>query len=106
MARKDPGPRSQVRFIGRVIKGSKPAEHPGFIEPALATLKTRPPRGGDYIHEVKFDGYRLQAHLRGGLASLWTRGGRLFRGQQDVVPQSWLPPSPRPPNSEHAPAGV
>ena len=26
-------------------------------------------------HEIKFDGYRVQAHLRGGLVSLWTRGG-------------------------------
>jgi bifunctional non-homologous end joining protein LigD len=75
MARKDPGPRSQVRFIGRVIKGSRPAPHPGFVEPALATLKTKPPTGGQYIHEIKFDGYRVQAHLRGGVVSLWTRGG-------------------------------
>ena len=75
MARKDPGPRSQVRFIGRVIKGSKPSEHPGFIGPALAMLRVQPPPGDRYVHEVKFDGYRVQAHLRGGLVSLWTRGG-------------------------------
>ena len=75
MARKDPGPRSHVRFIGRVIKGSKLAPHPGFVEPALATLKSKPPTREDYIHEIKFDGYRVQAHLRGGLVSLWTRGG-------------------------------
>src|SRR6478736_4764107 len=75
MARKDPGPRSMVRFIGRVIKGSKPGKHPGFVEPALATMRTKPPTGAGYIHEIKFDGYRVQAHLRGGLASLYTRSG-------------------------------
>lgn len=75
MARKDPGPRSMVRFIGRVIKGSRPAPHPGFVEPALATLRTKPPASDKYVHEIKFDGYRVQAHLRGGLVSLWTRGG-------------------------------
>jgi bifunctional non-homologous end joining protein LigD len=75
MAREDPGPRSMVRFIGRTLKGSKPGKHPGFVEPQLATLHARPPHGERYIHEIKFDGYRLQAHLRGGLASLWTRGG-------------------------------
>lgn len=64
-----------VRFIGRTLKGSKPGKHPGFVEPQLATLHARPPHGERYIHEIKFDGYRLQAHLRGGLASLWTRGG-------------------------------
>src|SRR5687768_11578924 len=64
-----------VRFIGRDIKGSKPGKHPGFVEPQLATLRTQPPRGDRYVHEIKFDGYRVQAHLRGGLVSLWTRGG-------------------------------
>jgi len=64
-----------VRFIGRVIDGSKPGKHPGFVEPALATLRTKPPTGAGYIHEIKFDGYRVQAHLRGGLASLYTRSG-------------------------------
>jgi bifunctional non-homologous end joining protein LigD len=75
MARKDPGPRSMVRFIGRVIKGSKPGKAPGFVEPALATLRAKPPTGGGYVHEVKFDGYRVQAHLRGGLPVLYTRSG-------------------------------
>jgi bifunctional non-homologous end joining protein LigD len=75
MARKDPGARSMARFRGRVIKGSKPALHPGFVEPALATLRTKPPTDDKYITEIKWDGYRVQAHLRGGLASLWTRGG-------------------------------
>jgi bifunctional non-homologous end joining protein LigD len=73
MARKDPGPRSMVRFIGRVIEGSRPGKHPGFVEPALATLRTKPPTGAGYVHEIKFDGYRLQAHLRGGLPVLYTR---------------------------------
>jgi bifunctional non-homologous end joining protein LigD len=64
-----------VRFIGRVIKGTKPGKHPGFVEPQLATLRTKPPAGENYVHEIKFDRYRLQAHKRGGLVSLWTRGG-------------------------------
>jgi bifunctional non-homologous end joining protein LigD len=45
------------------------------VKPQLATLWKNPPTGDNYLHEVKFDGYRLQAHLRGGLASLWTRSG-------------------------------
>ena len=64
-----------VRFIGRVIKGSKPGPHPGFVEPQLATLGTKPPAGEQYIHEIKFDGYRVQAHLRGGFVQLYTRSG-------------------------------
>src|SRR3546814_4141914 len=48
---------------------------PGFVEPALATLKATAPSGARWIHEIKFDGYRLQAHVRGGGAKLFTRSG-------------------------------
>jgi bifunctional non-homologous end joining protein LigD len=33
----------------------------GFIEPALATSKVL--AGERWIHEIKFDGYRVQVHL-------------------------------------------
>jgi bifunctional non-homologous end joining protein LigD len=75
--RKDPGPqpRSFSRFLGRVLPGAKPARHPGFVQPQLATLKPKVPPGPRYIHEIKFDGYRLQAHKRNGIPVLITRGG-------------------------------
>ena len=47
---------------------------PGFIKPQLATLRTKPPNG-DYLHEIKFDGYRAQAHLLRGRAKVFTRNG-------------------------------
>jgi bifunctional non-homologous end joining protein LigD len=37
---------------------------PGFIEPALATSIEKVPSGERWIHEIKFDGYRVQAHHR------------------------------------------
>lgn len=73
MARKDPGPIPQLRRV--TLPGAKGAKHPGFVKPQLATLHLRPPQGEQYLHEIKFDGYRLQGHLRGGLASLFTRSG-------------------------------
>lgn len=48
---------------------------PGFIAPALATLKPNPPGGGEWLHEVKFDGYRIQAHVEAGKVKLFTRTG-------------------------------
>ncbi len=48
---------------------------PAFIAPALATLRTQPPGGGEWLHEVKFDGYRTQAHIDGGEVRLLTRNG-------------------------------
>jgi len=36
---------------------------PGFIEPALATSIEKVPSGDRWLHEIKFDGYRVQVHL-------------------------------------------
>ncbi|MFN4283448.1 MAG: DNA ligase D [Alphaproteobacteria bacterium] len=46
-----------------------------FIKPALATLAAHPPGGGDWLHEVKFDGYRIQVQVRGGAATCFSRSG-------------------------------
>jgi bifunctional non-homologous end joining protein LigD len=55
-----------------------PARHsalPAFIEPCLATLAEKAPDSANWIHEIKFDGYRLQARLDGGNAKLRSRRG-------------------------------
>lgn len=46
-----------------------------FLEPSLATLVEAPPVGDEWIHEIKFDGYRLQARLDGSTIKLLTRKG-------------------------------
>jgi bifunctional non-homologous end joining protein LigD len=48
---------------------------PDFVAPALATLVDRPPPGPGWLHEVKFDGYRLIVRIAGGQARLLTRSG-------------------------------
>lgn len=53
----------------------KSSAMPGFIPPALATLQATPPQGSDWLHEVKFDGYRIQAHISGQKLKLFTRSG-------------------------------
>ena len=58
-----------------VIDGAAEAPLPGFVEPMLATLSKSPPTGERWLHEIKFDGYRLQAHIEDGKVKLWTRGG-------------------------------
>ena len=57
------------------IEGAAEAPLPGFVEPMLATLTKAPPTGERWLHEIKFDGYRLQAHIEHGKVALWTRGG-------------------------------
>src|SRR5687767_3170400 len=41
--------------------------------PQLAKLGDRPPEGADWLHEIKWDGYRLVAVIRNGKARLWSR---------------------------------
>ena len=48
---------------------------PGFIKPQLADEAEAPPAGPEWLHELKLDGYRVQAHKRGGGVTLYTRTG-------------------------------
>jgi bifunctional non-homologous end joining protein LigD len=48
---------------------------PGFIAPCLATLADKAPDSANWLHEIKFDGYRLQAHIDQGDVRLLTRKG-------------------------------
>lgn len=48
---------------------------PDFIPPQLCQLVERPPSGDDWVHEVKFDGYRMQLRVADGKARLLTRNG-------------------------------
>ena len=49
-----------------------------FIEPALPTLKPRPPKGDGWVYEIKFDGYRVQLHMHGGLVTIYSKNGSDF----------------------------
>ncbi|KIU50794.1 ATP-dependent DNA ligase [Bradyrhizobium elkanii] len=53
----------------------KRTEMPGFIKPQLATLRSKAPSGDKWIHEIKYDGYRVQLHLDRGKAKAFTRNG-------------------------------
>ena len=43
--------------------------------PALPTATETAPSGGGWLHEIKHDGYRLQAHLENGRVKLFSRQG-------------------------------
>ena len=49
------------------------AHFPGFIEPALATSIEKPPKGARWIHEIKFDRYRVQVHIANGSVKVFTQ---------------------------------
>jgi bifunctional non-homologous end joining protein LigD len=47
----------------------------GFIEPSLATAIDKVPTGARWIHEIKFDGYRVQLHIANSDVTIFTRRG-------------------------------
>lgn len=58
--------------------GAKPSAAktlPEFVEPQLTMTSAKPPRGDDWAHEIKFDGYRMQLRTEKGEAAIRTRKG-------------------------------
>ena len=72
---KDPPPVTAPLKSFPPPKLKKAASLPGFVPPQLAKSVDRPPPGGGWGHEIKFDGYRLQLRVEDGRATLKTRAG-------------------------------
>ena len=49
---------------------------PKFRPPQLATLVKEPPEGDDWVHEFKYDGYRLLIAANGSSVRCYTRSGQ------------------------------
>ena len=58
------------------LEGAKKAELPAQVKPQLATLVGEAPEGEDWLHEIKFDGYRVLCHVEGGDVRVVTRNGK------------------------------
>jgi bifunctional non-homologous end joining protein LigD len=68
--------RAAGRFPAKELaKAAKPDPLPDFVEPCLASLADEVPAGERWLHEIKWDGYRLGARLQGGRVTLLTRRG-------------------------------
>lgn len=52
-----------------------------FVEPMLCTPVETPPDGDKWLHEIKYDGYRLQAAISGEAVRLYTRKGLDWTGK-------------------------
>src|SRR3954468_17854313 len=53
----------------------RPSEAPAWIKPQLTELVKEAPDGPEWLHEIKFDGYRMHARLDHGSVRLLTRTG-------------------------------
>jgi len=57
------------------VATSTNSDLPDFIAPQLCETVDRPPAGNNWLHEIKFDGYRIQMRVADGSVTLKTRKG-------------------------------
>ena len=66
------------------------AKYPGFIPPALATPVSKVPSGERWLHEVKFDGYRVQLHVVNEAVKIFTRRGHDWTARfKKIADDAW-----------------
>jgi bifunctional non-homologous end joining protein LigD len=69
---RSPRPSATAKKSGTKSKSKDKESRPGgaplpdFVPPSLATLRATAPSGDGWVHEIKFDGYRIQARLDDG----------------------------------------
>src|SRR5436853_1267061 len=68
------------------LPGARKSKLPAFIPPQLATLVKEPPSGDEWLHELKFDGYRMLCRIDRGRITIWSRNGKEWTEKfQNVV---------------------
>jgi len=83
---KAPASKSKAKTPATKTKKAPPSDHELkrlialYPEVQLATLVDEPPPGEEWLHEIKFDGYRLLGFASGGAAALRTRNGKDWTG--------------------------
>jgi bifunctional non-homologous end joining protein LigD len=61
---------------------------PDRIEPCLALLASKPPKGDDWAFEIKWDGYRLAIHVEPTKVRILTRGGHDWTTRFSAIAQA------------------
>ena len=57
------------------VRGARKGILPAFLEPSLPQVTDKAPSGPKWVHEIKYDGYRMQARIDGRKVRLLTRKG-------------------------------
>jgi bifunctional non-homologous end joining protein LigD len=68
-------PKKATAKVREAKKRSADLPLPKFVAPQLATLTDAPPAGDNWVHEIKYDGYRAIAAVAGGNVRIYTRTG-------------------------------
>jgi bifunctional non-homologous end joining protein LigD len=70
------------------IAGARPSSLPKALPPELATLVDRAPGGDEWLHEMKYDGYRILARIDHGRVTLASRNGRDWTAKFPAVTEA------------------
>ena len=65
-----------ARVVASSLRGARRSPLPAFVAPQLATLVDAPPEGDEWLHEMKFDGFRILCRVAGGRVTLLSRNGK------------------------------
>jgi bifunctional non-homologous end joining protein LigD len=74
------------------LAGAEAARMPDYIEPMAATLASKPFSDPDWLFELKWDGYRVEAVIRDDKVRIWTRRGNdaeTYFGRL-LTPPTWI----------------
>ena len=83
-AAKTPRPGAE-KALARRTKPKSSLKLPDFIAPQLCESVERPPNGSGWVHEIKFDGYRIQLRVLDGNVTLKTRKGLDWTGKFGAI---------------------
>ncbi|MEP6942095.1 MAG: DNA ligase D [Betaproteobacteria bacterium] len=70
------GAEQSARIVPAKVKGSVKATLPKTLSPELATLVDTIPKGDDWLHEIKYDGYRMVCRVDGNDVRILSRNGK------------------------------
>lgn len=82
-------PRTRLAKAAAALDGARSAIiDNAFFKPELARLREHPPQGTDWLHEVKWDGYRLLGAISDGEVKLWSRNALSWNDRVPDIVQS------------------
>ena len=82
-------PRARLARAAAALAGARAAPASSdFFKPELARLRESPPKGEQWLHEVKWDGYRILAAIADGELNLWSRNALPWNHRLPDIAQS------------------
>lgn len=87
--RQKKAPRAQLARAAAALDGARKAPASSeFFKPELARLREFPPEGEQWLHEVKWDGYRILTAIADGELNLWSRNALPWNHRLPDIAQS------------------